>query len=361
MYALEHRPFSFDEMIGNKGILNEMRKRSESVNFPEVMIFEGPSGTGKTTLAFIVAALINDPNPLKIRGKNHLNPNPESPPSQNILNEKFNRDVLFYDASTMGKDDVAKLESVVSTAPMFDRKKVIIIDEAQELTKAGKGVTLKLLEKKRKNAHIILCTMDIKAFDKAVKTRGQLYTFRSPSPTEIAEYLYDLVEKIGVVVSEEFYESGIFTIAENCEGSVRYAVQNLERCIIGELYTEEQIQNELGFLSIDTLTKIILKICKKDPSAIKDILDFSSKEFFYKAKKTLIDSAIYKNTGYLTADWKKGFAEKVGRYDIDELLDILLRVDEGSYFREDIFLYELSKYMSKRSSAERKPATRKPV
>jgi len=334
-------------MIGNKGILNEMKTRSETLDFPEVMIFSGPSGTGKTTLAFIISALINDPNPIKVRGKKYLNPNPKSPSSLNVLGEKFNRDVLFYDASTMGKDDVAKLETVVSTAPMFDRKKVIIIDEAQELTKAGKGVTLRLLEKKRKNAHIILCTMNIGAFDKAVKTRGQLYTFRSPTPTEISEYLFDLTETIGVEAPEEFYEQGLFTLAESCEGSVRYAVQNLERCIVGGFYSEEQIQNELGFLSLSNLTKILLKILKKDATVIEDILGFSSKDFFYKAKKTLVDSVIYKNTKYLSTDWKKGFAEKISKYDIEELTDIFMRVDSESYFKEELFLYELSKYFAK--------------
>lgn len=356
MYTLEHRPFSLDEMIGNKGTLNEMKKRSETLDFPEVTLFAGPSGTGKTTLAFIIAALINDPNPLKVRGKKYLNPNPDSPSSRNILEEKFNRDVHFYDASTMGKDDVAKLESIVSTAPMFDKKKVIIIDEAQELTKAGKGVTLKLLEKKRKNAHIILCTMNIDAFDKAVKTRGQLYTFRSPTSTEIAEYLYTLTEKVEKNPPEEFFETGIFTIAENCEGSVRYAVQNLERCLIGEFYTEEQIASELGFLSTDTLGKLILKILKKDSSVIPEIIEFSSKEFFFKAKKTLVDSSVYLNTGYLSAEWKKGLATKMKSFEYETLTDLFIRVSNDVYFKEDTFLYELSKFMK-----EEKPKKRLPI
>jgi len=359
MYTLEHRPFSFDEMIGNKGTLSEMKKRSETMDFPEVMIFEGASGTGKTTLAFIISALINDTNPLKIRGQKYLNPNPNSPSSKNVLEEKFSRDIHFYDASTMGKDDVSKLESVVSTAPMFDKKKVIIIDEAQELTKSGKGVTLKLLEKKRKNAHIILCTMNINAFDKAVKTRGQLYTFRSPSSTDIAEYLYNISEKVGATPPDEFYESGIFVIAENCEGSIRSAVQNLERCLVGEFYSEEQIQNELGFLSTNALAKIISKIFENDMSVMKDIIDFSVKEFFYKTKKTITEAAIYKNIGFIKADWKKGFAKKISKYDLDGFVDMLMRVDSETYFKEDFFLYELSKFMknSQKITKKREPVS----
>jgi replication-associated recombination protein RarA len=64
MFNLDYRPFSFDEMAGQKGIIDEMKKRSITMDFPKVMIFAGPSGTGKTTLSRIITALLNDPNPI---------------------------------------------------------------------------------------------------------------------------------------------------------------------------------------------------------------------------------------------------------------------------------------------------------
>lgn len=346
MFSLKHRPFSFDEMVGQKGILSEMRKRSSTMSFPEVMIMSGPSGVGKTTLAFIIAALLNDPDPIK-NEDGSFSPNPESVPSASILNEKFSRDVSFYDASSMGKDDVLKLENIVSSAPMFDKNRVVIIDEAQELSKAGKGVTLKLLEKKRSNAFIILCTMDIDAFDKAVKSRGQLYTFRNPTAEEIANHLFQIVEKEDVNPPDEFFTDGLLTLAENCEGSVRFAVQNLERCLAGEFYTSDSIEKELGFLSNGKLTSMILKLLNKDGSVIKEILDFSAKDFFYKASKTLTDAYIYLKSGYISADWKKGFATSVEKYNLTELIDVLMDVSQEKYFREDSLIYALAKYMDK--------------
>lgn len=343
MYTLDYRPFAFDVMIGQKAIISEMKKRSLTKEFPHVMIFEGVSGVGKTTLALIIAALLNDNNPLK--KDNFLNPNPDSLSSKAIINERFNRDILLYDASTMGKDDVIALEAVVSSAPMFDENRIIIIDEAQELSKAGKGVTLKLLEKKRKNSYIILCTMNINSFDKAVKSRGQVYKFRSPSTSDIAEYLFTLITVLKLEVPEEFITKGIFTLAENCEGSVRLAVQNLERCVIAELFTEKDISDELGFISNEQLSNILLKILRKDSSVISEILDFSSSEFFYKASKTLVDSSIYLSTGYISQEWKTILAKKIAKYSYRELTEIFINVSKERYFREDIFLFELSKFM----------------
>ncbi len=344
MLTQTNRPFSFEEMIGQKGIISEMEKRSMTMEFPEVMIFSGASGTGKTTLAYIIAALLNDPNPL-VDENGIKSPNPSSPSSIAIREEKFNRDVKLYDASSMSKEDVLNLGRNLSNAPMFDKHKVIIIDEAQELSKAGKGVTLELLEKKRKGTYIILCTMAIETFDKAVQSRGHVYTFRSPSSSDIAEYLFRLTEFLNlpdVPEIEEFLSKGIFLIAENCEGSIRMAVQNLERCVFGEFWTEEQIEKEFSFLSNEKLSDLVLKILKKDVSCIKSIKDFGTKDFYYKALKTLNDAYLYSVTGFVDQPWKERFAKSIKSYDLEKVVSVLLEVDKGVYFREDLFFYHLT-------------------
>jgi DNA polymerase III gamma/tau subunit len=238
---------------------------------------------------------------------------------------------------------------------MFDKHKVIIIDEAQELSKAGKGVTLELLEKKRKGTYIILCTMAIETFDKAVQSRGHVYTFRSPSSSDIAEYLFRLTEFLNlpdVPEIEEFLSKGIFLIAENCEGSVRMAVQNLERCVFGEFWKEEQIEKEFSFLSNEKLSDLVLKILRKDVSCVKSIKDFGTKDFYYKALKTLNDAYLYSITGYIDQPWKERFAKSLKSYDLEKVISTLLEVDKGVYFREDLFFYCLSGLLKKEPSRE---------
>lgn len=368
MLTQEKRPFSFDDMIGQKGILSEMRRRSVNMDFPEVMIFSGPSGTGKTTLAYIIAALLTDPNPI-VDTSGTKTPNPESASSKAILEEKFNRDTKLYDASSMGKDDVINLGKSISHSPLFDSKKIIIIDEAQELSKAGKGVTLELLEKKRKDTHIILCTMNLDSFEKAVQSRGHVYHFRSPNSEQIVEYLFKLSEDFDLEMTEEveeFYSKGIFMLAENCDGSVRMAVQNFERCMYGKFFTEQEIEHEFSFISNEKLTTLISKILKKDPSCIKEIKDFGTKDFYYKALKTLSDAFLYNSTGYVDKSWKTTFANSIKDFNLEEVITAFLEADNGPYFREDLFFFQLAKLMKKESKKtliklEEKPKTRERI
>lgn len=346
MYTLDNRPFSFDEMIGQEGILSEMRKRSKTNDFPEVMIFSGESGTGKTTLAQIIAALISDPNPLVNADGSH-SPNPESPSSASIMTGKFNRDVSVYDASSMGKDDLLKLKQSLSLAPMFESKRVVIIDEAQELSKAGKGAVLDLLEKKRKSCYLILCTMALETFDKAARSRGQVYTFRSPSPDQIVQYLFEFTDRYlpDLQAPDEFFTHGLNIIADNCEGSVRNALQVFERCIIGEFFTVEQITHEFAFMSDEQLNSLLAMLVKKDNQLFIFMQKFGMKEFFYKSYRALSSAYLYSASGYVSDDWKLPMAKKLGGMDsLDVLMDGYIAVDSQPYFKEDLFIYHLAKF-----------------
>jgi DNA polymerase III subunit gamma/tau len=365
MLTQTYRPFSFNDMIGQNGILKEMKKRSKTMDFPEVMIFEGESGTGKSTIARIIAALINDKNPIINKDKTK-DPNPESPSSKSVLEERFNRDIIHYDASSMGKEDVLNLSKSVNNAPMFDSNRVIIIDEAQELTKAGKGVTLDLLEKKRKNCYFILCTMNINAFDKAVRSRGQVYKFKAPTSEDIAKLLFDYAEKSEVSMEdhEEFYSQVIFSLAENCEGSVRMAIQNFERCLYGEIFTIDEFEKEFSFISKDKLAFLIKKLVDKDSSVLQDIKNFDSKDFYYKTVKTLTEAFVFHQTGYISAQWKSFLANSIDKKNTEDLLDLLLKVDSIGYFKEDLFFYYLAKFIKKenvKKILQEEPAKRKRV
>lgn len=341
------RPFSLNDVIGQKGIVKEMKKRSKTMDFPEVMLFEGASGTGKSTLAFIISALLSDKNPIAHEDGTR-DPNPESPSSKAILDMKFNRDVIYKDASNMSKDDVIDLQRTVANAPMYDGVKVVIIDESQELSKAGKGATLTLLEKKRKNVYLILCTMDIDKLDKAVKSRATCYTFKSPSTNDIAELLMNYTDEnhCNVPFDEEhkqFFEEGLFLLAENCEGSVRMAVQNFERCVQGEFFKTEEIERELGIISNTKLNELLLKLVNKDTSVIKEIKEFGSKDFYYKMMKILGDSYLFASTGYLDAPWKKGLATRLSSLDLYSIINELQKAELNGYYREDLFLTYLSR------------------
>jgi len=350
MLALECRPFSFDEICGNKAIVSEMKKRSLKKDFPTVMFFAGDSGTGKTTMASIIAALINDNNP--IQGEGCLNPNPESAESKAILGESFNMSCSMYDATKMNKEDVMQLEEIISSESLFGGKRIFIIDEAQELSKHSKGVTLKLLEKKRENAHIIMCTMTPDAFDISVRSRGLFYKFRSPSTSDIAECLFGLLDKLGIAgsVPDVFIQEGIFTIADNCEGSVRLAVQALDRCIAGEFYTSDAIIEAFGFMSNKKLFENISLMLNKDVSIFKEIKKMDIKEFFYVSYKFISDCLVYQRTQLVDAPWKADQYSKLENYKkgIADLFNLYSDIDNkmGAYFKPTYCLARLTDYFA---------------
>lgn len=341
------RPFKWDDIVGQKGIVKEMKKRSKTMEFPEVMLFEGASGTGKSTMAFLIAALLSDKSPI-VSKDGTKNPNPESPSSKAVLDMRFNRDVIYKDASNMSKDDVLSLQREVANAPMFDGVKVVIIDEAQELSKAGRGATLALLEKKRKNTYIILCTMDVEKLDKAVKSRAATYTFKSPTSSDIAELLlkYTDEDHLNLPLDDsmvEFYQKGIFLLAENCEGSVRMAVQNFERCVQGEFFTEAEIEKEFNIISTNKLNELVLKLAKRNPSVISEIKSFGAKDFYYKLMKILADSYLFERTGYIDQSWKKGIFSALSNLNLYNIIEEMRKSELNGFFREDLFFTTLAR------------------
>jgi len=355
MYSLQYRSKTFDDIYGHKTNVKEFKKRSENINFPDVMIMSGLSGSGKTTSAFMIAKLLNCKTPIK-QADGHNEPCNECASCKDINEEKFSRDVFFKNASEMGKEDVNKLNDLVNNFPMFDKNIIIILDEAQELSKSGKGATLKLLEKTRKNVYFILCTMDSNAFDIAVKRRGQTYLFKEVSSDDIAEYLAFIVKKEGLfdTLPDEFIFKGLFFIANNSYGSPGYAVSILERCIAGEIYSEEDITRELGLVSDSVSTNILEKMLRTDKSVFEDLKSTELKELYFKSAKILREAYIYGVHGYISDDWKLPSAKTLSKNtsQLEKLIEMFYAVKSEPYFNENSFYVELIKYYKENENKE---------
>lgn len=371
MYSLKYRPFDLNGMIGQKGIIREFKNRSIKDNYPQVMIFEGLSGSGKTTLAFIIAGLINCTNPIIIDSDDipYKKPCGECASCKDIQGEIFARDISFLDASSMGKDDVLSIEDVINYSPIHDENKVIIIDEAQELSKAGKGAALKLLEKKRKNVYFILCTMSINILDqelkKALKSRCQLYKFRNVLSQDIASYLYDILKKEGIseTVPDIFITEGIFTISNSVNGNVREAIQYLERCIIGGYYSKEEILKEFGFVTEEKAIELIMKILNRDTLFFLEIKKIGIKEFYFYSWKIILEVNLFIITGKAEKKWQentyKQFIKKPGIYNLLKIYNDIHK-DMGIYFKDNIYLSKILEFFKSFESTP-KITSRRPV
>ncbi len=341
MLSLEERPFSYNDMIGQKVILREMKNRSKDIDFAQVMFFEGPTGTGKTTMACITAALINCRNP--IDREDYKDPCGECRSCRTVLDDSFHRDIHLHDASQMKKEDVLNLERTAGISSMFDKNKVMIIDEAQELSKAGKGATLRLLEKKRKKVYFILNTMNKQSFDKAIVTRGPCYTFKDVHNASIASYLKGIVNKHKYDVPQSFIEEGISIIAKRANGSVREALQSLERCIYGEIYTKEEIQKEFGYIEDKDMLDLISQLIKKQPEFFDSLAAVNKSSFYYYSHKILLDIVKFKITER-ASKWQESFFKDLISED-GSLVDLLKVYSQiPSRFNESIFENLLMQY-----------------
>ena len=356
-FSIKYKSEVFSDLIGHEKIKKEFIKKSKDNSFPNVLFFIGEPGSGKTSCAAIIAKQLNCHN------KNIENCQCNS--CKDIREEKFHRDVLLYNASTMSKDDVNSIEDTVSRNPSYDENIIIIIDESQELSRSGKGSLKKLLEKKRENVYFILNTSDKDAFTPELKRRGQVYLFKEVNSLEIAEYLLGIVKKEDIVdkVPEIFIKEGIFTLAENCGGSPGYALSLLERCISGEIYSENEIVKELNLISEKVSSNLLFDMLNHDTSVFESLKNIELKEFFLKSFKILQEAAIYNVSGFVDQEWKISNAKRLSSNDFfNLLLEVFINTKNDVYFNERSFYTELIKYYNRSipeikriESSEREP------
>lgn len=346
MFSLDLRPKSFSEMIGQKKILEEMKNNSMNNSFPQVMLFSGPWGSGKNTLANIISKLLNCSNPIKNR-KGYLEPCNNCKFCKNIDEERFTLDTKLIDCTDYKSADVENLKKDALLGPMFgSQNKIFILDEFQALGNIStKGKTLKLLEKKRKNVYFILLTSVIDAIPGDIIQRCQRYNFKPVNPEEIYEYLFNLILDMGDI-PEEFIKEGLMTIAQNSDGSVRLAVQYLNRCIAGKLYSKEDIENELNIVNEERELEIIFDLLNKKSNGLWSLYNLKDiKTFFFRSKKILYDANIYKLTKMVDYDWKKKTAIPISNIsNLSSLIGCYNNVYTNFSFNVDQFIYNIVEY-----------------
>lgn len=253
-YSLKYRPQKWEEVYGQDSTVRALRERILKDDIPSAMMFQGPFGTGKTTIAQLFAAAVQSHD-------ENGNPNWDNPACQAILNETFDRDTIRLDGSQMsGKSDVVDFMSSVNARPFYDRKKIILIEEADQISAAGMSSLLKVLENLKPWVCVILLSMQDK-ISGAIKSRCQYYAIKSLGVRDIMMNLKHILEQTGdwtnPSIPDEFRLQGLSTIATASQGSMRQAVQFLEQCVVNEAWTVEDIDNLIGTIDEEKTWKIL--------------------------------------------------------------------------------------------------------
>jgi DNA polymerase III delta prime subunit len=211
-----YRPQKFEELIPTCSI-EQLRSFVDNPNSSRIFLFEGRTGTGKTTCARIVA-----------KANVCLAKNTKDKPCLTCKNcENFDRapDLLEINIADKRKiEDARQLVTEMSYRPQFLGKKIYILDEVQQLTPEAQQVLLKHLEEPKDYVWVFLCTTNKQGLDKALVDRANTVTFHDISPRDAGILIDQILEKIGKTATLEIKESFLV----NAQGAVRALLKNLQ-------------------------------------------------------------------------------------------------------------------------------------
>ena len=217
----KYRPQTFSEVIGQEHVLQTLTNAISSEMISHAYLFSGPRGSGKTSVARLLAKAVNCQNLEESEPCNKC-------ASCFAVNQGNAIDLIEIDAaSNRGIDEIRELREGIKFAPTKSKYKVFIIDEAHQLTKEAANALLKTLEEPPQHAIFILATTEIHKMIPTIISRCQRFDFRKLTLPEITKQLEITSQKEGVKAEKEALE----LIASNSQGSSRDAISMLDQAI----------------------------------------------------------------------------------------------------------------------------------
>src|SRR3984885_4122401 len=247
--ARKYRPQTFSEIVGQQHVTRTLANAIGSNRVAHAYIFSGVRGVGKTTTARILAKALNCVNGPTAQPDNTCD-------SCREISAGTSLDVLEIDAaSNRGIDQIRELREMVRYAPPSSRYKVVILDEAHQLTDEASNALLKTLEEPPERVVFILATTQAEDLAETIKSRAQLFQFRSLTFKEITEE----VERIVRAENLEIEAGAVAVLARAAEGSLRDGLSLLEQAISysGETVTDAQVRELLGVVAESVLDELV--------------------------------------------------------------------------------------------------------
>ncbi len=260
------RPRTFTEVKGQDAIVKTLKNQVISGHTGHAYLFTGTRGTGKTSVAKILATAVNCESP------KDGNPCLECENCRSII-AGTNLNVREIDAaSNNGVDNVREINEDVVYPPTSGRYKVYIIDEVHMLSSGAFNALLKTLEEPPGHVIFILATTESHKIPMTIFSRCQRYDFRRISIEEIEGQLESLSEKEGLTIEKK----AVGYIAKKADGAMRDALSLLDRCAsyyMGEDITYDGVLKILGAVDTDIYSRLFNAVISTDtPGALK-ILD----------------------------------------------------------------------------------------
>ena len=260
------RPQDFEDVKGQEHIVTTLKNQIKADRIGHAYLFCGTRGTGKTTIAKILARAVNCEHPVDGSPCNDC-------PTCRAINAGTSMNVIEIDAaSNNGVDNIREIREEVAYRPTQGRYKVYIIDEVHMLSAGAFNALLKTLEEPPSYVIFILATTEAHKIPITILSRCQRYDFKRITVETIADRLMELMRK----EENDVEEKAIRYIAKAADGSMRDALSLLDQCIafyLGEKLTYEKVLENLGAVDTEVFSRLLREIMAQHTSQAIKILE----------------------------------------------------------------------------------------
>ncbi len=323
-----YRPQKFSEVVGQEHIIKTLQNAIKLNKVAHAYLFCGPRGTGKTTLAKIMAKAMNCEHGPTIE------PCCECDVCTGIAKGIISDVVEIDAASNNGVEDVRAIRDTVKFLPSVGKYKVYIIDEVHMLSQAAFNALLKTLEEPPAHVIFILATTEPYKLPKTILSRCQRFDFSSISLEDTLKRLKIVAQDENIKISEE----ALHQIAISAEGGMRDALSIFDQCISYSVNEEISLDDVLAIsgnisyikmiellnncannesANCITLLDNIIKEGKEVPRIVNDLILFLRDVLMFKNNAVLDDKLMYKNADFIK------LADNINKGMIYNWLDIL--------------------------------------
>ncbi|MDO4615330.1 MAG: DNA polymerase III subunit gamma/tau [Lachnospiraceae bacterium] len=260
------RPKTFDEVVGQEAVVRTLKNQVRTGRVQHAYLFSGTRGTGKTSVAKILARAVNCEHP---EDGNPCN----SCKVCSAISAGNSMNVIEIDAaSNNGVDNIRQIIEEVQYRPTQGNYKVYIIDEVHMLSTGAFNALLKTLEEPPSYVIFILATTEAGRIPVTILSRCQKYDFHRISAAQIVEHMRELLDQEGVQAEDRALQF----VARAAEGSMRDALSLLDQCMafyMGQELTYERVLAALGAADTEVFGHMVRRIVRQDAAGCVRIFE----------------------------------------------------------------------------------------